>query len=58
MSNEAGVRLESLMGRGLDGGGAQFDDQRGELASYRSIEIHLNGVMAEWIYFDWRLLIQ
>ncbi|MCA7884399.1 hypothetical protein LGM58_14460 [Burkholderia contaminans] len=57
MSNEAGVRLESLVGRGVDGADTQFDDQMGELASYRSIEIHLNGVVAEWIYFDWRLLV-
>ncbi|MBN3772530.1 hypothetical protein [Burkholderia sp. Se-20378] len=57
MSNEAGARLESLVARGVGGENVQFDDQRGELASYRSIEIYLNGVMAGWIYFDWRLLI-
>ncbi|MDN7632945.1 hypothetical protein [Burkholderia cepacia] len=42
MSNETGVRLESLVARGFEDGGVQFDDKRGELASYRSIEIYLN----------------
>ncbi|WP_318834847.1 hypothetical protein [Burkholderia cepacia] len=44
MSNETGVRLGSLVQRGFVGGNVQFDDKRGELASYRSIEIYLNGL--------------
>ncbi|WP_155641912.1 hypothetical protein [Burkholderia cepacia] len=44
MSNETGVRLGSLVGRGFVGRNVQFDDKRGELASYRSIEIYLNGL--------------
>ncbi|WP_431019903.1 hypothetical protein ACQ4K0_18465 [Burkholderia cepacia] len=44
MSNETGVRLGSLVRRGFVGGNVQFDDKRGELASYRSIEIYLNGL--------------
>ncbi|WP_157687346.1 hypothetical protein [Burkholderia lata] len=44
MTNEVVARLESLVGRGFGGGNVQFDDQRGELASYRSIEIYLNGI--------------
>ncbi|MDN7440173.1 hypothetical protein QZM64_13490 [Burkholderia cepacia] len=44
MSNETGVRLGSLVGRGFVGGNVQFDDKRGELTSYRSIEIYLNGL--------------
>ncbi|MDN7854504.1 hypothetical protein QZM81_01655 [Burkholderia cepacia] len=44
MSNETGVRLESLVGRGFGDGNIQFDDKRGELASYRSIGIYLNGL--------------
>ncbi|MDN7887429.1 hypothetical protein QZM93_02290 [Burkholderia cepacia] len=42
MSNETGVRLESLVGRGFEDGYVQFDDKRGKLSSYRSIEIYLN----------------
>ncbi|MCA7890331.1 hypothetical protein [Burkholderia cepacia] len=42
MSNETGVRLESLVGRWFEDGYVQLDDKRGELASYRSIEIYLN----------------
>ncbi|WP_155630073.1 hypothetical protein [Burkholderia cepacia] len=44
MSNETGVRLGILVRRGVGGGNVQFDDKRGELASYRSIEIYLNGL--------------
>ncbi|MCA8350350.1 hypothetical protein [Burkholderia cepacia] len=44
MSNETVVRLGSLVGRGFVGGNVQSDDKRGELASYRSIEIYLNGL--------------
>ncbi|WP_124626107.1 hypothetical protein [Burkholderia cepacia] len=44
MSNETGVRLGSLVGRGFVGGNVQSDDKRWELASYRSIEIYLNGL--------------
>ncbi|MCA8215017.1 hypothetical protein LGN20_14005 [Burkholderia cepacia] len=42
MSNETEVRLESLVGRGIEGEDVEFVDKRGELASYRSIEIYLN----------------
>ncbi|MCA7929637.1 hypothetical protein LGM45_11425 [Burkholderia cepacia] len=42
MSNETGVRLESLVGRWIEDGCVQCDDKRWELASYRSIEIYLN----------------
>ncbi|WP_155629093.1 hypothetical protein [Burkholderia cepacia] len=51
MSNETGVRLVSLVGRGVVGGNVQFDDKRGELASYRSIEIYLNGLGDRWDLF-------
>ncbi|WP_146774154.1 hypothetical protein [Burkholderia cepacia] len=51
MSNETGVRLGSLVGRGFVGGNVQFDDKRGELASYRSIEIYLNGLGDQWDLF-------
>ncbi|WP_174911280.1 hypothetical protein [Burkholderia lata] len=44
MSNGEGCGLESLVGRGFGGGNVQFDDKRRELASYRSIEIDLNGL--------------
>ncbi|WP_133295684.1 hypothetical protein [Burkholderia reimsis] len=44
MSNETGVRLGILVRRGFGGGNVQSDDKRGELASYRSIEIYLNGL--------------
>ncbi|MBN3844270.1 MULTISPECIES: hypothetical protein [Burkholderia] len=43
MSNGMGVRPGSLDGRGIGGGNSQFDDKRGELASYRSNEIDWNG---------------
>ncbi|HDR9767500.1 TPA: hypothetical protein QDC27_004017 [Burkholderia cepacia ATCC 25416] len=51
MSNETGVRLGSLVRRGFVGGNVQFDDKRGELASYRSIEIYLNGLGDRWDLF-------
>ncbi|WP_278651100.1 hypothetical protein [Burkholderia lata] len=51
MTNEVVARLESLVGRGFRGGNVQFDDQRGELASYRSIEIYLNGIGGWWDLF-------
>jgi hypothetical protein len=44
MSNEAWMRLERLVRRGFGGGNVQFDDKRGELVSYRSIEIDSNGI--------------
>ncbi|WP_423394827.1 hypothetical protein [Burkholderia sp. LMG 21824] len=56
MSNEVEMRLESLVGRGFCGGNIQLDDKKGELASYRSIEIYFNGMVVGLIYFDWRLL--
>ncbi|MCA7898041.1 hypothetical protein LGM39_01580 [Burkholderia cepacia] len=42
MSNETGARLESVVGRGIEDEDVEFVDKRGELASYRSIEIYLN----------------